>query len=82
MAFSLNGGMEVTATANIPATAVQPFVAVGNSAAVNKTLQVDYIDLLVPAPPSRKSGRGSTRASPKLHEWVSYPRGRGKRGAA
>jgi hypothetical protein len=47
IAFDMGGGVQ-TATTNIPNAALQPFVAIWNSAAVNKVIEIDYIDLSVP----------------------------------
>jgi hypothetical protein len=45
--FTLDGGVETTATANIPSVGAQPFVAIRNSVAVAKVIEIDYVDLTV-----------------------------------
>jgi hypothetical protein len=45
--FTVNGGTEVTATLTIPTTAMQPFFAIFNAAAADKTLDIDFFDCLL-----------------------------------
>lgn len=45
--FSINGAAEVTATLTIPATGVQPWVQIVNSAAASKTVDVDYFEMRI-----------------------------------
>ena len=45
--FAPDNGTEATRTANIPTTALVPFLMIGNSAAAAKTADIDYVELNV-----------------------------------
>jgi hypothetical protein len=46
ISFSIDGGVQ-TATANIPTTHLQPFVAIRSNTTTQKRIEVDYVDLQV-----------------------------------
>lgn len=45
--FTVDNGAEVTATTNVPTAALHPFLLIFNSAAANKTVDIDYFHLLI-----------------------------------
>ena len=45
--FAPDNGTEQTLTANIPTTALIPYLMIGNSAAAAKTADIDYVELNV-----------------------------------
>lgn len=47
VAFTLNDGAEQEQSTNLPTTAIKPYVHIINSAAADKTIDVDYFELLI-----------------------------------
>lgn len=47
VAFSVNGGAEVSVNTNVPTVALSPFFAMKNRTAVDKFATIDYFDLVV-----------------------------------
>ncbi len=45
--FTVNDGTEVTATGNIPTATLSPFIAITNTTANAKSVDIDYFDLMV-----------------------------------